>query len=162
MRCDLCPLGSDDDVCPEAEGKYGIEHKDGVLGCKHPRNWAEKRDKEYCDHLGEMGTDMGIEMSLSEIDMKFLIETCEHMIGLDYKRPYCRHGKAFYKPYRNYYCAPERGHPLLDYLSKISLVTRESDGEGVWYTLTSTGLKWLGRQLKITIKEEKKWLKKNT
>ena len=101
-------------------------------------------------------------MSLSEIDMKFLIETCEHMIGLDYKRPYCRHGKAFYKPYRNYYCAPERGHPLLDYLSKISLVTREADGEGVWYTLTSAGLKWLGRQLKITIKEEKKCLKKST
>lgn len=36
MRCDCCPLGSDEDVCPEADGKYGIEHKDGVLGCKHP------------------------------------------------------------------------------------------------------------------------------
>lgn len=43
MRCDCCPLGSDEDVCPEAENKYGIEHKDGVLGCKHPRNWCEKR-----------------------------------------------------------------------------------------------------------------------
>ena len=155
MRCDLCPLGSDDDVCPEAEGKYGIEHKDGVLGCKHPRSWVEKRDEEYCDHLGEMGIDMGTEMSFSEADFKLLVEDCKHMIGLDYKRPYCRHGKAFYKPYRNYYCASEKGDPLLDYLSKISLVTREAYGEGVWYTLTSAGLKWLGRQLKITIKEEK-------
>lgn len=34
MRCDCCPLGSDEDVCPEAENEYGIEHKDGVLGCK--------------------------------------------------------------------------------------------------------------------------------
>lgn len=154
MRCDLCPLGSDDDTCPEAEGKYGIEHKDGVLGCKHPRSWVEKRDREYADHLGDMGTDMGTEMSFSEIDMKFLIETCEHMIGLDYKRPYHRHGKAFYKPYRNYYCAPERGHPLLDKLSDF-LITREADDKYVWYTLTSEGLKWLGRQLKITIKEDK-------
>ena len=41
MRCDCCPLGSDEDVCPEAEGKYGIEHKDGVLGCTHPWNWVK-------------------------------------------------------------------------------------------------------------------------
>ena len=32
MRCDCCSLGSDEDVCPEAENEYGIEHKDGVLG----------------------------------------------------------------------------------------------------------------------------------
>lgn len=28
MRCDYCPLGSDEDVCPEAENEYGIEHKE--------------------------------------------------------------------------------------------------------------------------------------
>lgn len=45
MRCDNCPLCpiAEDDVCLESEGKYGIEHADGMLGCKHPRNWAEKR-----------------------------------------------------------------------------------------------------------------------
>lgn len=26
-----------------------------------------------------------------------------HCVGLDYKKPYERHGKKFYKPYRNYY-----------------------------------------------------------
>lgn len=25
MRCDLCPLSDPEDVCPEAEGAYGIE-----------------------------------------------------------------------------------------------------------------------------------------
>ena len=74
MRCDCCPFGIDDDTCPEAEGKYGIEHKDGVLGCKHPRNWVEKRDREYTDYLGDMGTDMGIEMDLSENELKRAIE----------------------------------------------------------------------------------------
>lgn len=31
------------------------------------------------------------------------IEEMKHCIGLDYKKPYTRHGKKFYKPYRNRY-----------------------------------------------------------
>ena len=65
MRCEMCPLSNPEDVCPEAEGTYGLEHKDGVLGCKHPRNWVEKRDSEHSDYFGQMGLDMGIEMTLS-------------------------------------------------------------------------------------------------
>lgn len=153
MRCDCCPLGSDEDVCPEAENEYGIEHKDGVLGCKHPRNWVKKRDEEYTEHLGEMGTDMGIEMDLSENELKRAIELCKHMIGLDYSRPYHRHGKAFYKPYRNYFEAPITGDKTLDKLPYF-IIKKEISDTSVWYTLTSDGLKWLGRQLKITIKQE--------
>lgn len=153
MRCDCCPLGSDEDVCPEAENEYGIEHKDGVLGCKHPRNWVKKRDEEYTEHLGEMGTDMGIEMDLSENELKRAIELCKHMIGLDYSRPYHRHGKAFYKPYRNYFEAPITGDKTLDILPYF-IIKKEISDTSVWYTLTSDGLKWLGRQLKITIKQE--------
>ena len=40
MRCDYCPLSNSEDTCPEAEGEYGIEHKGGVCGCRHPWNWA--------------------------------------------------------------------------------------------------------------------------
>ena len=71
MRCDRCPLSNPEDVCPEAEGKYGIEHKDGMLGCKHPRSWVEKRDEEYSNHLGAMGLDMGIEMCLTAEELRF-------------------------------------------------------------------------------------------
>ena len=153
MRCDCCPFGSDEDVCPEAENEYGIEHKDGVLGCKHPRNWAEKRDREYTEHLGNMGTDMGIEMDLSENELKRAIELCKHMIGLDYSNPYHRHGKAFYKPYRNYFEAPITGEKILDKLPSF-VITKEISDRYIWYTLTSEGLQWLGRQLHITIKQE--------
>ena len=106
MRCDNCPLCpiAQDDVCFEAEGKYGIEHEDGMLGCTHPWNWVKKRDEEYTEHLGAMGTDMGLEMDLSEKDLAALTELCKHAVGLDSHNPYHRHGKAFYKPYRNYYC----------------------------------------------------------
>ena len=53
MKCDYCPLAPFDDVCPESEGKYGIEFKDGSLGCKHPRNWVEKRD--FCGQKFDWG-----------------------------------------------------------------------------------------------------------
>ena len=151
MRCDYCPLFSGD-TCPESENKYGIEHEDGVLGCRHPRNWVKKRDEEYSEYLGNIGTDMGIEMSLSEMEFKRAIEICKHMIGLDRKNPYQRHGKAFYKPYRNYYEDTKDGNKVLDKLPNF-IVTRESCDMSTWYTLTSDGIKWLGRQLRITIKE---------
>lgn len=153
MRCDSCLLGCDDDVCPEAEGEYGIEHKDGVLGCKHPRNWVDKRDNEYSEYLGNMGVDMGIEMSLSEMELKRAIEICKHMIGLDYKNPYHRHGKAFYKPYRNYYEDGKSGNKVLDRLPSF-IVSRKNGDLSTWYALTPDGLKWLSRQLKVTIKEK--------
>lgn len=67
MRCDMCPLWPDggeysDNICPEMYGEKGIVHKDGVCGCRHPYNWAKKRDEEYCKYLEEMGETMGAEM----------------------------------------------------------------------------------------------------
>ena len=97
MRCEYCPLSDPEDVCPEAEGACGIEFKDGALGCKHTRNWVEKRDEENSNYLGAMGLDMGIEMDLTAEELARAIEICKHMVGLDYERPYQRHGKAFYR-----------------------------------------------------------------
>ena len=154
MRCDCRPLGSDEDTCHEAEGKYGIEHKDGVLGCSHPWNWVKKRDDDYGNYLGDMGTDMGIEMSFTKEELNRVIELCKHMVGLDHKNPYHRHGKAFYKPYRNYYCALATGIDVLDRLTKSQVLDVEKDEKYAWYSLTDVGLRWLGRQLDIIIKSE--------
>lgn len=152
MRCDCCLLSSADDVCPEAEGKYGIEFKDGTLGCKHPRNWVEKRDKEYSEYLGEMGFDMGLELNFSKERINRFIYLCKHAIGLDYNNPYHRHGKAFYKPYRNYYCTCANDKIWED-LMRLGLASvSEEHDECVYYCLTQDGIEWLGRQLKITIK----------
>lgn len=153
MRCDCCPLCpiAEDDVCPESEGEYGIEHADGMLGCRHPKNWAKKRDEEHTEYLSDMGTDMGVELCISEDELKIAVDYCKHMVGLDYERPYQRHGRLFYKPYRNHWETPANGNKILDKLPRF-LVTREADEMGVLYALTVDGLKWLGRQLKITIK----------
>ena len=151
MKCDYCPLSSPDDTCPETLGKYGIEFKDGSLGCKHPRNWVERIDFEYSKYYGNMGTDMGIYMSFTEQELERVVEICKHMVGLDYRRPYHRHGKAFYKPYRNYYEAPEENR-LLDKLPDF--IIKKTNGKlSVWYELTNEGIAWLGRQVKISIKE---------
>jgi hypothetical protein len=40
------------------DGEYGIMHADGVAGCRHPRNWVEKREREYEDYLVEMAESM--------------------------------------------------------------------------------------------------------
>lgn len=157
MRCDCCPLCpiADDDVCPESEGEFGLEHADGMWGCKHPRNWAEKRSNEHDTVLGEMGTDMGIEAMFSAEELKQVIELCKHMIGLDYHKPYHRRGKAFYKAYRNYYTDGISGNPLLDKLCGVLGIMRKEQGRiGTLYALTQYGLKWLGRRLNITIKDE--------
>lgn len=63
MRCDLCPLCPTqgeygDDVCPEMDGPLGMEHKDGMGGCRHPWNWVKKRDDEYTNYIGEMADGM--------------------------------------------------------------------------------------------------------
>lgn len=152
MRCDYCPLGSDEDVCPEAENEYGIEHKDGVLGCKHPWNWVVKRDNEYTNYLGEIGLDMGIEMNSSKSEIDRIVEICKHTIGLDYKKPYHRHGKAFYKPYRNFFCT-SKDDVIWNKLYTVGIAERSEEHNGcVDFYLTRTGIEWLGRQLKIIIK----------
>lgn len=155
MRCEYCPLSSADDVCPEAEGKYGIEFKDGGLGCKHPRSWVNKRDAEYSAYLGDMGLDMGISMRFTETELEKVIDICKHMVGLDHKRPYHRYGKAFYKPYRNYFAAMKFGNRLLDKLPEF-VIKRTDVNPLIWYELTDEGLGWLGRQLKIVIRSDDK------
>lgn len=151
MRCDMCPLSNPEDVCPEAEGQYGIKHEDGTLGCRHPRNWGEKRDAEYDEYIGAMGLDMGIEMDLTPDELERALAICEHMVGLDYQKPYHRHGKAFYKAYRNYYGDVPEGNKILDKLPKELFLVRQSE-RGTMYYLTDIGLEWLGRQLHTKIK----------
>lgn len=158
MRCDNCPLCpiAEDDVCLESEGKYGIEHADGMLGCKHPRNWAEKKSRECDEHYGTMGTDMGIEMTFTPEELAEVIDLCKHMVGLDRHQPYHRHGKAFYKPYRNYFCDGANGNRLFDKLTGVlGLITSRQSEKYVYYYLTRAGLDWLGRRLKIEIGGER-------
>jgi hypothetical protein len=79
------------------------------------------------------------------------IALARHCIGLDHKKPYHRHGKTFYLPYRNYYAAG-RAHEEWELM--VSAEYAECDTERFIYSLTRAGLDWLGRQLDMTIYDE--------
>jgi len=87
------------------------------------------------------------------IDRK--LEVMKHFIGLDYKTPYMRNGKRFYRPYRNYYSSGEHcdGLNLLLELERDGFATRRSNKEYCFW-LTIAGLDWLGKTLNITIYDD--------
>lgn len=93
-----------------------------------------------------------------------------HCIGMDgygrLHRPYTRHGKKFYRPWRNYFSSTRNDpvwEPLVaegladkrDYTSSYTKNGEPHTAEGTTYWLTRTGLDWLGENLNITIYDER-------
>ena len=157
MRCDCCPLTEYGEPCG-AFDDIGVVFPDGTIGCYTPANKIKRLDDERNEYYGTMGTDMGQEMHAQYcgVEISDIVAVCEHMIGLDYQNPYHRHGKAFYKPYRNYYDAPPDGDKRLDaMLSHLISKSQKSPESGVMYKLTRQGMDWLGRMLGIVIYDER-------
>lgn len=67
------------------------------------------------------------------------VQIATHMIGLNYKRPYIRHGRRYYKPYRNYFCSALSG-PDYETLRKM-------EKKGICFWMTREGLDWLGEKI---------------
>lgn len=85
------------------------------------------------------------------------IELAKHCIGLDSKKPYTRHGRKFYRPYRNYF-ATGAGNDLDAWETMkqagYAMVWKENRNNGRTYFLSRKGLDWLGEQLGICIYNE--------
>ena len=71
------------------------------------------------------------------------VQIATHMIGLNYKRPYIRHGRRYYKPYCNYFCSALSG-PDYETLRKM-------EKKGIYFWMTREGLDWLGEKIRIQI-----------
>ena len=84
------------------------------------------------------------------------IEYAKHAIGLDNKKPYKRHGRLFYRPYRNYFCASGKQIVVWEVLRKKGYADRgmKSRTGIITYWLTREGLDWLGEKLGIKIYDE--------
>ena len=84
-----------------------------------------------------------------------------HTIGLDsYRRPYTRHGRKFYRPYRNYFTTNGKSaafRPLVEagYMTEELMLCGPAGTEGHLYRLTRAGLDWLGEQIGVTIHNER-------
>ena len=84
-----------------------------------------------------------------------------HTIGLDYKRPYTRHGRKFYRPYRNHFTTNGKStvfRPLVEarYMTESAMPSAPDGVKGYLYSLTRAGLDWLGEQIGVTIHDEEK------
>lgn len=80
------------------------------------------------------------------------IELAKHCIGLDYKKPYIRHGKRYYKPYRNYFHTIPDDTAWND-LEKMGYAEHAKSpiSCSVVFWLTRKGLDWLGNILDCKI-----------
>ena len=89
------------------------------------------------------------------VDENMMIDAAKHCIGLDRNNPYMRHGKKFYRPYRNRYY-PHRNDKVWDLLYKAGYASRwRLNARGYYeYWLTRVGLDWLGEKLNIHIYDE--------
>ncbi len=115
-----------------------------------------------CEHNGSVCTQDGFKLLVchllkgkwtAEIDdcpLKY-IDLAKHCIGLDYKKPYIRHEKQFYKPYRNYFCTfPD--DKLWNELEKQGYAKHSKENNGcVDFYLTRKGLDWFGNILDCKI-----------
>ena len=84
------------------------------------------------------------------------IDYASHAIGLDHKKPYKRHGKLFYIPYRNYYDASPKDCEVWETMVNAGYAEagRKDRHGGKMYWLTREGLDWLGEKLGIKIYDE--------
>lgn len=84
------------------------------------------------------------------------IELAKHCVGLDRKNSYTRHGKKWYKPYRNYYDAGGRDIDIWTELWRLGYAEKGKRNryDGCMFWLTRKGLDWLGSKLGIYIYDE--------
>lgn len=84
------------------------------------------------------------------------IEVAKHAIGLGYRKPYTRHGKTWYKPYRNYFATTVKSpdYELWDVMVSSGYATFSTDGYRAFFWLTRSGLDWLGNKLGMHIYDE--------
>lgn len=93
---------------------------------------------------------------MTEYDGKHIHNPCIPLYRLDYKKPYKRHGRYFYRPYRNYYDAGGKDVETWDVMVAVGYAKagKEDKHGGRMYWLTKEGLDWIGKKLGIHIWDE--------
>ena len=160
MKCDRCPaLRTEGYEYPEEYCCIGIDGSEYEAddGCTlHPMT-IKKMVRQHDESWEMQYQDIGEWYNEDEFNKKYntnvsdtngnYVSQAMHCIGLDYKKPYTRHGKKFYKPYRNGYDAGGKDVEIWDALTQIGYAYKNRV-----YHLTAAGFRWLGRILNITIK----------
>lgn len=84
------------------------------------------------------------------------IKLAMHAIGLDRKKPYTRHGKKFYKPYRNFFATHRecKDYEFWEEMKNAGYANSNATEKGEMFWLTRDGLDWLGEHIGVYIHDE--------
>ena len=164
MRCETCRFAPSSDAEGFADEcgyfqDYGKVFADDSYGCTLTYSHLAKIERLHDQAMLQEANDFGIENDFNNHgwDIDKTINECKHMIGLDWAKPYMRHGKLFYKPYRNGW-GDEEAKPEFDWLCDETygfMHKRTTEDGYVFYHLTNKGLDWLGRRLGIQTRRAK-------
>ena len=90
------------------------------------------------------------------MDENRFIEVAKHAIGLVYRKPYKRHGKRFYRPYRNYFAVSigSSDYELWETMKSAGYAECRRSNDRAMFWLTRVGLDWLGEKLGMRIYDE--------
>lgn len=162
-HCDDCGfLAVEGYEYPESYCSVGVQEDDpkfdkDAIGCGchyNPRTLRKRKEEnereEYFHYLGYDDYFLMPTMEYTDENRKILEkhrELVRHALGMDNRKTYTRHGKKFYKPYRNYFETHDRtvDYPYWERLVKAGLSTKEVDGDNIWYSVTRRGMDWLGQ-----------------
>ena len=155
-----CPLVS-------AENQKFAVDNDGYCGCKYNLRTLttldrERDEAEYRRYLGYDDFVLTNSIDMTEEDsrkLKLIIKTMMHTIGLwpeGLRHAYKRHGKVYYRPYRNYFnTAPKcGGYWVWERMQKAGHAECVKSGSGEFWHLTRRGLDWLEMKLDMIIYDE--------
>lgn len=171
-HCEECSfLGYEGYEYPETYCMVGVldddpkfdEDKKGC-GCRYNLRTLKKMEKEreqqqYLEYLGYDDYMLMPSMKYTEENKKILEKyrkLMRHTLGMDSKKPYKRHGKWFYRPYRNYFYTHENtsDYPYWERLVEAQLAEKYETDHGINYSVTRRGMDWLGQNDEIQIYDE--------
>ena len=161
-HCDDCEfLGIDGYEYPESYCTVGVqdddpkfdEDKDGC-GCRYNVRTLRKRkaENEHSEYLYYLGySDYSLMPTMehtkeNEVILEKHRELIRHALGMDHRKSYVRHGKRFYRPYRNYFFTTEKtvDFPYWERLTVAGLAKKEVLDDAITYFVTRPGMDWLG------------------
>ena len=137
------------------------------LGCTYNLRTLKKlaRERDEAEYRSYLGYDdfvlvNGIDMT-EEDNRKIqqIIEVMMHTIGLwpeGRRHAYKRHGKIFYRPYRNYFATKPGcdGYWMWERMQKAGHAEVAKSSQGEFWHLTRRGLDWLEMKLDMKIYDE--------
>ena len=154
-----CAIVSEDDPKFDDDGKGSGCH----YNLRTLRKLERERDEaEYRSLLGYDDFMLTNSIDMTEEDsrkLKQIIEVMMHTIGLwpeGQRHAYKRHGRVFYRPYRNYFNTKPGcgGYWMWERMQKAGHAEVYKSGQGEFWHLTRRGLDWLEMKLDMKIYDE--------